>query len=274
MAKGNTRRARREFFGSASIQQQLRAVGLDSFEALWTHDATWVEEPNFRRQGWSGVCRIELDNATSSPIVMYLKRQENHGYRSLANPFRYQPTAYREYKRLMAMQAAGITLPDILYYGERHSGKNLQAILMTREIPSSIPLDDYLGLTPERDPAEVDRVIQDTATLIAKLHRHHFQHCALYGKHVLISGVETAAGAGSRLVPYLIDVEKSRWRLSRMAIAVRDLNQFQRRAPWTTTQWDTFLVHYIAACQMEQFKPVLSWLIQKKAASKQARHQL
>jgi hypothetical protein len=274
MAKGNTRRARREFFGSASIQQQLRAVGLDSFEALWTSDATWVEEPNFRRQGWSGVCRIELNNAAAPLIGMYLKRQENHGYRSLANPLRYQPTAYREYKRLVAMQAAGITVPDILYYGERRHGKKLQAILMTREIPPSIPLDDYLGLTPERDPAEVDRVIQDTATLIAKLHRRHFQHCALYGKHVLISGVETAAEARCRPVPYLIDVEKSRWRLSRLAIAMRDLNQFQRRAPWTTTQWDTFLAHYIAACQMEHFKPVLSWLIQKKAASKQARHQL
>jgi tRNA A-37 threonylcarbamoyl transferase component Bud32 len=273
MAKGNTRRIRREFFGSASIQQQLHAVGLDSFEALWTQDAAWVEEPNFRRQGWSGVCRIELNNAAAPPIGIYLKRQENHGYRSLANPFRYQPTAYREYKRLVAMQAAGITAPVILYYGERHSGKNVQAILMTREIPPSIPLDDYLSLTQERDPAEVDQVIQDTAALIAKLHRHHFQHCALYGKHVLISGVESAAGVGSRLVPYLIDVEKSRWRLSRMAIAVRDLNQFQRRAPWTTTQWDTFLAHYMAACRMERFKPVLSWLIRKKAASKQARHQ-
>jgi len=273
MAKENTRRVRREFFGSPSIQQQLHAVGLDSFEALWTHDATWVEEPNFRRRGWSGVCRIELNNAAAPLLGMYLKRQENHGYRSLANPFRYQPTAYREYKRLMAMQAASITVPDLLYYGERHSGKNLQAILMTREIPPSIPLDDYLGLTPERDPAEVDRVIQDTAPLIAKLHRHHFQHCALYGKHVLISGVETAAGACCRLVPYLIDVEKSRWRLSRMAIAVRDLNQLYRHVPWTTAQWDTFLEHYAAAARMKRLKPILTWLIHRKARRKQARRQ-
>jgi tRNA A-37 threonylcarbamoyl transferase component Bud32 len=273
MAKGNTRRIRREFFGSASIQQQLHAVGLDSFEALWTHDAAWVEEPNFRRQGWSGVCRIELNNAAAAPIGMYLKRQENHGYRSLANPFRYQPTAYREYKRLVAMQAAGITAPGILYYGERHSGKNLQAILMTREIPPSIPLDDYLSLAQERDPAEVDRVIQDTAALIAKLHRHHFQHCALYGKHVLISGLERAAGAGSQLVPYLIDVEKSRRRLSRMAIAVRDLNQLYRHVPWTTARWDTFLEHYAAAARMERLKTILTWLIHRKARRKQARRQ-
>lgn len=273
MAKGNTQRNRREFFGSASIQHQLQAVGLDTFQALWTCDAAWVEEPNFKRQGWSGVGRIELNNAASPRIGMYLKRQENHGYRSLANPFRYQPTAYREYKRLVAMQAAGITTPDILYYGERRHGRKLQAILMTREIPPSIPLDDYLSLSPERDPAEVDQVILDTAALIAKLHRHHFQHCALYGKHILISGIDTAAETGSRLVPYLIDVEKSRWRLSRLAIAVRDLNQFQRRAPWTAAQWDTFLAHYIAAGQMERFKSVLSWLIQKKAANKQSRHQ-
>jgi tRNA A-37 threonylcarbamoyl transferase component Bud32 len=235
-----------------------------------------VEEPNFRRKGWSGVCRIELKNATPSPFGIYLKRQENHGYRSLANPFRYKPTAFREFKRLAAMQAAAITAPDILYYGDRHSGKNLQAILMTREIPPSIPLDDYLRQAQQRDPAEVERVIRGTAALITKLHHHHFQHCALYGKHLLISGLDTgtpkASQTDGQLVPYLIDVEKSRRRISRIAIAVRDLNQLYRHVPWTTEQWDTFLNHY-AAGRMQRLKPILTWLIHRKARRKQAQRQ-
>ncbi len=150
----------------------------------------------------------------------------------------------------------------------------MQAILMTREIPASIPLDDYVRQAGERPPAEVRQVIQDTANLIGKLHRHHFQHCALYGKHVLISGFKADASAPSmpqsNLVPYLIDVEKSRRRLSRIAIAVRDLSQFHRHVPWNKVQWDTFLEHYVIASRMKRLKPILTWLIHRKARRKQA----
>lgn len=276
MAKTNTRQEAHEFFASEAIQQQLQTAGLDSFEAIWALEAKWVEKPNFARQGWSGMCRIELNGPALPLMGVYLKRQENHGYRSLRNPFHYQPTAYREYQCLVAMQAAAITAPDVLYYGERHTGKKTQAILMTREIPQSIPLDDYLHLADERPPAEVRQVIQDTADLIGKLHRHRFQHSALYGKHVLISGFEPhkfPPHAEQCLVPCLIDVEKTRRRLSRIAIAVRDLSQFHRRVPWAETQWDTFLEQYVIVSQMRGLKPILSWLIHQKARRKQTRRQ-
>jgi hypothetical protein len=188
VVKTNTRHEAHEIFGSPSIQQQLQLQGLDAFEAIWTLEAPWVEEPNYRRRGWSGMSRIELNGTSPTPIGVYLKRQENHGYRSIGNPFQYRPTAYREYKRLVAMNAAGIAAPEVLYYGENIAGTKMQAILMTREIPQSIPLDDYLRLAGDHPPEEVRQLIADTAILIAKLHRHHFQHCSLYGKHVLISG--------------------------------------------------------------------------------------
>lgn len=276
MIKANIQHEAHEFFGSESIRQQLQTAGLDSFEAIWALEAEWVEKPNFARQGWSGMCRIELNGPPLSSKGVYLKRQENHGYRSLRNPFRYQPTAYREYQRLVAMQAAAIATPDVLYYGERNTGTKMQAILMTREIPQSIPLDDYVRLAEERPPAEVLQVIQDTADLIGKLHRHHFQHCALYGKHILISDFEadkSSPHAARHFVPYLIDVEKTRRRLSRIAIAVRDLSQFHRRVPWTKVQWNTFLEHYVIASRMKRLKPFLTWLIHRKARRKQARPQ-
>ena len=275
VAKINKRHDAHEIFGSPSIQQQLQIAGLETFEVIWALDAEWVEEPNVRRQGWSGMCRLEVNGSTPPPIGVYLKRQENHGYRSLRNPFHYQPTAYREYQRLVAMHAADIAAPEVLYYGDRNTGKKLQAILMTREIPQSIPLDDYLRLADDRPPAEVRQLIQGTANLIAKLHRHHLQHCSLYGKHVLVSGFNadksTNAQAEHHLVPYLIDVEKTRRRLSRIAIATRDLNQLYRHVPWTRTQWDTFLEHYVIASRMKRLKPILSWLIHRKARRKQAR---
>ena len=264
-----------QWFGSTPAGELLGTNGLNRFDTIWALEAPWVEEPNYRRRGWSGMSRIELKGTSSTPVGVYLKRQENHGYRSIGNPFRYRPTAYREYKRLMAMNAAGIRAPEVLYYGERQTGQKMQAILMTREIPQSIALDDYVNLADERPPAEIRQTIRDTAALIAKLHRHRFQHCSLYGKHVLISGFDATPPATSqtksRLVPYLIDVEKSRPRASRMAIAVRDLNQLYRHVPWTTAQWDTFLEHYAAAGQMESLKPILTWLIHRKARRKRAR---
>ena len=277
MAKTNTSHEAHEIFGSQSIQQLLQTAGLDTFDAIWALDAEWVEEPNVRRQGWSGMCRFELNESASPPREIYLKRQENHGYRSLRNPFRYLPTAYREYQRLVAMQAAAIAAPEVLYYGDRNTGTKMQAILMTREIPQSIPLDDYLQQADDRPPTEVHRLIIDTATLIAKLHHHHFQHCSLYGKHILISGFDADTPASTHteqpLVPHLIDVEKTRWRLSRLAIAVRDLNQLYRHVPWAEAQWDIFLEQYVITRQMKRLKPLLSWLIQRKAKRKQARRQ-
>jgi len=264
-----------QWFGPTPDGDVLRTNGLDRFETIWTLEAPWVEEPNYRRRGWSGMSRIELNETTPTPIVVYLKRQENHGYRSIENPFRYRPTAYREYKRLVAMNAAGIAAPEVLYYGERQTGEKMQAILMTHAIPQTIPLDDYLQLSGDRPPDEVHQLIVDTAILIAKLHRHHLQHCSLYGKHVLVSGFEadkpTSAQAARHLAPYLIDVEKSRRRLSRLAIAVRDLNQLYRHVPWTEPQWDTFLAHYVIAGRIIRLKPFLAWLIHRKARRKQAR---
>jgi len=232
---------------AASDGGLLKRNGLDGFEAIWSLDAPWVEEPNFRRRGWSGVCRLTLDETERQPVVIYLKRQENHGYRSLTNPFRLRPTAFREYKRLKGMQAAAISAPEVLYYGERQTDKALQAILITREVPQSVSFEDYLRRASKRPPSEVRQVLKDTAALIGRLHRHHVQHCSLYGKHVLVSGCPGSdlptAPAEQRLVPYLIDVEKSRRRPVRIRIALRDLNQFYRHAPWTEDQWNTFFDH-------------------------------
>jgi hypothetical protein len=263
-------------FEAAADGGLLSRNGLDGFEAIWSLEAPWVEEPNFRRQGWSGVSRLELDGPSDTPVVAYLKRQENHGYRSLLSPFRLRPTAFREYKRLLGMHAAAVTAPEVLYYGERKADRKLQAILITREIPHSVSFEDYLLRQDERAAMEVQRVLQDTAALIGRLHRHRFQHCALYGKHVLISGFQSdppvSDPAAAQLVPYLIDVEKSRRRPSRISIALRDLNQFYRHAPWSGSQWRIFLEHYVIASRMRRWQSLLSWLIQRKAQRKQSRY--
>ena len=39
----------------------LRRHDLDTFEALWRLPEQWVEPPNVRRGGWSGVTRMTLE---------------------------------------------------------------------------------------------------------------------------------------------------------------------------------------------------------------------
>jgi hypothetical protein len=272
MAGANTTHRARDLFASEPIRRRLSAAGLGSFEALWSQRADWIEEPNIGRQGWSGVCRLEVKDAAGARFCAYLKRQENHGYRSLRTPWRAQPTAFREYRRLLALQKAAVQTPQVLYYGERRGPHGTQALLMTRAVPLSIPLDAYLAAADRRPAREVEHVLKATAALIGRLHRRHIQHCALYGKHVLLSGFqdtpESAHADGQRLVPVLIDLEKARWRPWRIGMALKDLSQFYRRVPWTGTQWETFLAAYADACRLPGMTPFLSWGIQRRCRRK------
>jgi tRNA A-37 threonylcarbamoyl transferase component Bud32 len=265
-----------EVFGSSADRERLRMSGLDGFEALWSVTAAWVEAPNYRRRGWSGVCRIELRDATQARSGAYLKRQEGHCYRSARPPFRMKPTAYREYRHLVQMQTHGIAVPEVLYYGERRVGKVWQAILVTREIPQSISLEAYMRLSSERPSSEVSGILQDTGALIGRLHQRHLAHGALYGKHILLSGFvdnpSSAPPAGQTLVPYLIDLEKARFRLARWRIAVHDLNQLYRHMAWEASTWQTFLDHYMAVVRMKRIGPCLSRQITREAHRKQVNH--
>ncbi len=266
----------RELFGPEADREILRANGLDGFESIWSLKAPWVEEPNIRRQGWSGVSRIELNDSTLPPEGVFLKRQEGHCYRSLRPPFVQRPTAYREYRSLLTMKALSIAVPEVIYYGERRVSGAWQAVLMTREIPQSISFEDYMQQASARPRSEVERIICDTASLIGNLHRQHFEHCALYGKHVLISGFKEGRAdvphASRNLVPCLIDLEKSRFRSVRWRTSVRELSQFYRHNSWETWQWDTFVDRYMTVSRFRGMRSILPQLIERKIRRKQRQY--
>jgi len=262
-------------FGSSADYALLKANKLDSFDALWNTKADWVEPPNYRRRGWSGVCRIDLQSSTGAGIGVYLKRQEGHCYRDSVPPFRRRPTAYREYRNLLKMKAHAIAAPHILYYGERRVGGAWQAILMTREIPQSIPLGDYLRQSSGRPHAEVIHVLRETAALAARFHALHREHGALYGKHVMIGGVAKEASdappADRKPFPCLIDLEKARFRLFRWRIAVHDLAQLYRHTAWDAPDWLLFVDHYMAAIRNPWLRPILKSMIGRKAKREHGR---
>lgn len=263
----------RRYVGSPSAAALLAANGLDSFETLWALKAPWVEAPNVRRNGWSGVSRLALDDAGQDGAGAYLKRQAGHCYRSPVPPFLTRPTAYREYRRLTRLATLGIAAPQVLYYGQRQVNGVWQAVLLTREIPRAIALEDYLQETSRAPTAVLKTVLQETAHLIDRFHRQHFVHGALYGKHVIIdrSAARIGGPAEDRPIVYLIDLEKSRRHPLRWGAAVRDLSQFYRHTPWTAWQWAYFLKRYLMESQAAPLRIPLVRHIHRRAHRKDVR---
>lgn len=76
--------------GDSAIDQWLQVPG------------SWVEEPNERRGGASGVQRVY----TGDGRLLYRKQQTGHVYRDWQRPFGY-PTAMRERDALRAFESLG-----------------------------------------------------------------------------------------------------------------------------------------------------------------------
>ena len=93
--------------------------GLSQFEQWWQLQGEWVEEPNQRRGGESGVQRLQVDQGQ----LLYAKRQVGHLCRSLSHPFG-RPTVLRERDALLGLSRLGIRVPRLVYCGaSRQAGR-------------------------------------------------------------------------------------------------------------------------------------------------------
>ena len=91
--------------------------GLSQFEQWWQLQGEWVEEPNQRRGGESGVQRLQVDQGQ----LLYAKRQVGHLCRSLSHPFG-RPTVLRERDALLGLSRLGIRVPRLVYCGATRPG--------------------------------------------------------------------------------------------------------------------------------------------------------
>ncbi len=197
---------------------------LHNFTAFWSLPRTWFEEPNYRRQGWSGVSTHRLANGGEHRIL-FVKRQENHDFRSLAHPGG-RPTFYKEYRNLLALERRRLATPTLVYYGERRSAAGRQAVLATWALSGYHNLDDWLA-RPETETGR-DADLEEIGRQVRRLHDLGFQHRALYGKHLLRNPKLPVADGG--LV--FIDLEKARhWPLMTVRLRAADLVQLQRHSP-------------------------------------------
>jgi hypothetical protein len=214
-------------------REALTANGFDSFEKVWpVAEDAWFERPNHARGGWSGVTRQALTLPDGKPAGIFVKRQENHVYRSWRDLFRPAPTLEREFRNCLRFLELGIPSMEPLYYAERNVGGKRRAILITRELEGYRPLDSA-EFRPLRQVGHNERkqLIESLARLIRTLHAHRFQHTCLYPKHVFVK----RSLDGSEDVRF-IDLEKTRWLPFRSWAARRDLDSLHRHAKgWSRT---------------------------------------
>lgn len=183
------------------------------FERWWNIDGEWVEEPNQRRNGWSGMMRAQVEGRT-----LFVKRQLNHQCRTWRHPLGW-PTASREWHYLHRLHGLGIGAPSPVFHAARRSGDGVEAVLVTEELSGYQDLLEWGGL----DGDSRSWLALAVGELLGRLHRARLQHSSLYDKHVM------ARREGERFVVALIDLEKMRPRLTAGMAAKHDLQQLRRR---------------------------------------------
>ncbi|MBF8779584.1 lipopolysaccharide kinase InaA family protein [Pseudomonas fulva] len=213
------------------------------FDYYWQQQGEWVEEPNQRRGGESGVQRLSDANGQT----LYAKRQVGHVYRTLLHPFG-RPTVLRELDALKSFGQLGVRVPDIVFCGiERGPDRQWRALLVSKALDGFVDIDSWYasGARERYDQALHDSVLEDLAMNLARMHRGHWQHGCLYGKHVFVKVSED--GAQVRAQVALLDLEKCRWRISRQRAAGNDLRQLRRHSSLNEAEWQKLLYFYRTA---------------------------
>jgi len=210
-------------------------------EAWWQLQGEWVEEPNDRRGGFSGVQRITLDGR-----LLYAKRQTGHIYRSLRHPFG-RPTVLRERDALLGASQAGVRVPEIVYCAAEQGQQGWRALLVTEALEGFAPIEDwYAGNSREQcGEALYQQLLQQVAISLARLHKARWQHGCIYIKHVFVR--VSGEGDTARAEVALLDLEKCRQRLTCKQAALHDMLQLRRHSPWSQADWQTLIGYYQVA---------------------------
>lgn len=255
-------------FLNARWQAILAHNGLASFDALWQREADWFEPPNQRRGGWSGVARCELQLPEGGSTAIFLKRQENHGTRSLLHPLRGVPTFLREFKRIMAYRRCAVPTLEPVFFGMRMHGKDQRAILATEELAGFVSLDDLVkgwggsGVPPRQERL---RILEAVADLLKHMHAHGIRHSCFFPKHVFVR-----INADGSVEARVIDLEKSRRRPLRVMCALRDLyslNHYSQTA-WSRTDRLWFFKQYLGIDRLDTYAKWLWRSVAGRSAKK------
>ncbi|MDO8697007.1 MAG: InaA protein [Pseudomonadales bacterium RIFCSPLOWO2_12_59_9] len=219
----------------ADVNALLKLPSAQAFDQWLALPGEWVEEPNLRRGGESGVKRV----MSSTGKLLYRKQQVGHIYRPLLHPFGY-PTAMRERKVLLACAALKVIVPALVYAECRKVDGVWQALLITEALEGFSSLEECYARGDEQLWGEALhlRVLQEVGACLARFNLGRWQHGCLRMKHVFVRV------QGTQIEIALLDLEKSRQRLRARTAAVHDIQQLKRHSSWSAAQWQAFIYGY------------------------------
>ncbi|MGI0116317.1 lipopolysaccharide kinase InaA family protein [Zooshikella sp. RANM57] len=194
-----------------------------SFEDWWQCKGAWVEPPNRRRGGESGVQRLLFPEQ----VQLYCKRQQGHLYHSFCHPFG-RPTILREWHALHMFQRIGIQVPRTVYCSARKYSGQWQALLITEPLAGFISLEAFYQQPLERGQRE--KVLHAVAKTLRHLHLARWQHGCCYPKHIFVKAQPNEHASNVQVA--LLDLEKSRQRLTVKKASTHDLRQLFRHSPY------------------------------------------
>ncbi|MGP6431285.1 lipopolysaccharide kinase InaA family protein [Pseudomonas sp. CH235] len=215
----------------------------DRFDYYWNQRGEWVEEPNVRRGGESGVQRIMGRDGQ----LLYAKRQTGHIYRSWLHPFG-RPTVLRELDALTGVAKLGVRVPEIVFCGAQPDSQfKWRALLVTKSLDGFQELEHWEagGGREQYGEAVYERVLKDLAENLARMHKGRWQHSCIYIKHVFVR--VTGEGESVKVEVALIDLEKCRQRLTAYRSAAHDMKQLRRHSSFSATDWKKLVYFYETA---------------------------
>jgi hypothetical protein len=215
----------------------------DRFNYFWSQRGEWVEEPNVRRGGESGVQRVFTENGR----LIYIKRQTGHIYRSWLHPFG-RPTVLRERDALEGLRQLHVNVPKMIFSGaQRDENHQWQALLVTASLDGFDEIENWYAAGGREQYGEVvhDQILAELAQNLARMHLGRWQHSCLYIKHVFVR--VTGEGETAKAEVALLDLEKCRRRWTAYGAAQHDIKQLRRHSSFKPAEWQKFIYLYEAA---------------------------
>jgi hypothetical protein len=209
-----------------------------NFDYWWNTSGPWVEEPNVRRSGTSGVQRVMNDGK-----LVYVKRQTGHLSRSLRYPFG-RPTVMREGRALSKLLQLGVAAPAPIFYGAQKVDGIWRGILVTQDLGGFQDLDTWYseGGRTRLTEDEHLKILDQLAQLLSRMHLARWQHGCMRSKHIFIRVRSGEAGHEFDLA--LLDLEKSHGRLTALGAARHDIPQLRRHSFWSESEWQALMARY------------------------------
>jgi len=201
---------------------------------------------------------------------VFIKRQENHGFRSLRHPLRGVPTVAREMGNIERYRRCGVPALEPVYYAwRRHRGRQ-QAILVTEELTGYRSLKEIEQDWQRRGwPPRFERLalLYTVAELVRRMHACRLQHNCLYPKHVFLR--RDQGGWAARV----IDLEKTKRPWRRSVARVRDLSTLSRYcAGWSRSDRLRFFLHYLGQARLTSAAKRLARKVLRDIRGKSSAH--